>query len=99
MQGNKQLRRMLVADVRSSSGVPAVAAFGGITTQQGTPLIVDTATGNLYVLTTGDVVTHVGIPIPATLPVVTGSRGGNAALASLLTALAGLGLITNSTSA
>lgn len=29
---------------------------------------------------------------------VTGSRGGNAALASLLTALANLGLITNSTS-
>lgn len=32
-------------------------------------------------------------------PTVTGSRGGNAAVASLLTALAGLGLITNSTSA
>jgi len=35
---------------------------------------------------------------PATKPTVTGSRGGNAALASLLTALASLGLITNSTS-
>lgn len=34
-----------------------------------------------------------------TRPTVTGSRGGNAALASLLTALANLGLITNSTSA
>ena len=32
-------------------------------------------------------------------PVVTGSRGGNAALASLLTALATLGLITDSTTA
>lgn len=32
-------------------------------------------------------------------PTVTGSRGGNAALASLLTALASLGLITNSTTA
>lgn len=32
-------------------------------------------------------------------PTVTGSRGGNAALASLLTALAAFGLITNSTSA
>lgn len=32
-------------------------------------------------------------------PAVTGSRSGNAALASLLTALASLGLITNSTSA
>lgn len=36
---------------------------------------------------------------PAAKPTVTGSRGGNAALASLLTALAGLGLITDSTSA
>jgi hypothetical protein len=34
-----------------------------------------------------------------TRPNVTGSRGGNAALASLLTALANLGLITDSTSA
>jgi Fe-S cluster assembly scaffold protein SufB len=34
---------------------------------------------------------------PATKPTVTGSRGGNAALASLLTALAGLGLLTDST--
>ena len=32
-------------------------------------------------------------------PTVTGSRGGNAALASLLTALAGLGLLTDSSSA
>lgn len=36
---------------------------------------------------------------PVAKPTVTGSRGGNAALASLLTALADLGLITNSTSA
>lgn len=35
---------------------------------------------------------------PAAKPTVTGSRGGNAALASLLTALAGLGLLTDSTS-
>jgi|GEM_PF-2319674 len=33
---------------------------------------------------------------PATKPTVTGSRGGNAALASLLTALASLGLLTDS---
>lgn len=37
--------------------------------------------------------------IPVAKPTVTGSRGGNAALASLLTALASMGLITNSTSA
>lgn len=35
---------------------------------------------------------------PQSKPTVTGSRGGNAALASLLTALANLGLITNSSS-
>jgi hypothetical protein len=34
----------------------------------------------------------------AAKPTVTGSRGGNAALASLLTALAGLGLLTDSSS-
>ncbi|WP_369271653.1 hypothetical protein AB5J55_17905 [Streptomyces sp. R11] len=34
-----------------------------------------------------------------TKPVVTGSRGGNAALASLLTALANLGLVTDNTTA
>lgn len=36
---------------------------------------------------------------PAAKPTVTGSRGGNAAVASLLTALAGLGLITDSSTA
>ena len=36
---------------------------------------------------------------PVTRPVAAGSRGGNAALASLLTALANLGLITDSTTA
>lgn len=36
---------------------------------------------------------------PTTKPTVTGSRGGNAALASLLSALATLGLITDSSSA
>jgi len=35
---------------------------------------------------------------PVTKPIVTGSRGGNAAVTSLLTALAGMGLITDSTS-
>jgi hypothetical protein len=34
---------------------------------------------------------------PVAKPTVSGSRGGNAALASLLTALANLGLVTNST--
>lgn len=37
--------------------------------------------------------------VGATKPTITGSRGGNAALASLLTALANLGLIVNSSTA
>ena len=36
---------------------------------------------------------------PSAKPSVTGSRGGNAALASLITALASYGLITNNTTA
>ncbi len=35
---------------------------------------------------------------PTTKPIVTGSRGANAALASLLTSLAGLGLLVDSSS-
>lgn len=50
---------------------------------------------------TFDANTSVGAPsfIPDTVPTVTGSRAGNAALASLLTALAGIGLLTDSTTA
>ena len=36
---------------------------------------------------------------PDTKPAVTGAKGGNAALASLLTALVALGLVTDSTTA
>lgn len=36
---------------------------------------------------------------PATKPTITGSRGGNVALGDLLTALAGLGLINDNTTA
>lgn len=45
--------------------------------------------------------TSVGAPsfIPDSVPTVTGSRSSNAALASLLSALAGLGLLNDSTSA
>lgn len=45
-----------------------------------------------------DVLGFFGVPRVAR-PVVTGSRGGNAALASMLTALASLGLIIDSTTA
>lgn len=54
----------------------------------GIPLWVDSAGGIGFFSAT-----------PVTKPTVTGSRGGNAALASLLTALANLGLVTNSTTA
>ena len=40
-----------------------------------------------------------GSTIPATKPTVTGAKGSNAALASLLTALASYGLVTDSTTA
>lgn len=43
-----------MAEVRSSAGVPAAAAFGGVgAPSPGTPLIVDTNTGDLWVLVAG----------------------------------------------
>ncbi len=40
-----------MAEVRSSAGTPAVAAFGGLgAPSPGTPLIVDSATGKIYAL-------------------------------------------------
>jgi hypothetical protein len=69
-----------------------------------TGVVIDTATLTATDITlTGDVkVTgNVGFNnvTPIAKPTVSGSRGGNAALASLLTALANFGLITNSTTA
>ncbi|UCV26784.1 hypothetical protein [Ferribacterium limneticum] len=70
-----------------------------------------TATGEFAVLTANDFmplnITEVAgeavigffEAAPVAQPTVSGSRGGNAALASLLTALASLGLIVNSTTA
>lgn len=52
---------------------------------------------NGYLSITGNIGFY-GSPVAAK-PTATGSRGGNAALASLLTGLAGLGLITDSTTA
>ena len=60
------------------------------------------ASGSLDIL---GALTHKGSTLgfynttPTTKPTITGSRGGNAALADLLTKLAGLGLLTNSTTA
>jgi hypothetical protein len=66
---------------------------------------VDPGVGNHYLVTTpeGHLSDTIGLafnaatPIPT--PTITGSRAGNAALASLLTALAALGLIIDGTSA
>lgn len=69
----------------TAAGVAGVRVFGN-----GTPLFETSSNSNA-----------IGFfgTAPAVKPNVTGSRGGNAALASLLTSLAGLGLITDGSSA
>lgn len=55
-----------MADVRGASGVPLAAAFGGFGPQTpSTPIYVDLATADLYVLL-GSTVTRVGIPTSVT---------------------------------
>jgi hypothetical protein len=82
------------------------AAFtGGSSLNINSPTLVIDAGSDWYIETAG-VVQIRGTPTglgfyaaaPVAKPTVTGSRGGNAALASLLTALANLGLITDSSS-
>ena len=46
-----------------------------------------------------DIIDNALFPKPTPKPTVTGSRGGNLALASLLTVLETMGLITDSTTA
>lgn len=73
------------------SGVQIKTAQAGATgTADRTPTTIIEALGNKLAFNGAT---------PITKPTVTGSRGGNAALASLLTALATLGLITDSTTA
>lgn len=62
----------------------------------GSPLLITRSSGNA-VFNGGIGVWNTGSP--AAKPAVTGSRGGNVALASLLTALASYGLITDSSTA
>lgn len=46
-----------MADVRAYPGTPPVAAFGGVSSPSpSTPLIVDSTTGDLYVVINGAVV-------------------------------------------
>ena len=68
----------------------------------GTPIAVSRATGQLFLSgglsVTGGLIGFNGSS-PVAKPTITGSRGGNAALASLLMALASYGLVTDSTTA
>ncbi len=49
-----------MTDVRSYSGTPTIVQFGGTASPSpGTPLVVDTATGDLYVAITGDTIKRV----------------------------------------
>ncbi len=80
----------------TSGGINMGADVGGVLTN-----ISFTSDGKVIV---GGTMIHDGSQLgffshaAASKPTVTGSRGGNAALASLLTALAGLGLLTDSSS-
>lgn len=62
----------------------------------GAPLTIARSTGNA---TFGNSISAWNATPPAAKPAVTGSRGGNAAVASLLTALASYGFITDSSTA
>lgn len=53
-----------MADVRSHDGVPTAADFGGTgTPSPGTPLVVDTQTGDLYVSLTGGVTKALSVSV------------------------------------
>jgi hypothetical protein len=89
-----------------------IAVFGGINTVSGAPLLVprgattncslriqSRGTGStLQIQSSSGNIGFFGLAPGVAKQTVTGSRGGNAALASLLTALAAYGLITDSTS-
>lgn len=81
----------------SASVRASIAKTGGVRIGSGAPV------GNSGDLRIDGVLTHAGATsgfnnaTPVAKQTITGSRGGNAALASLLTALATVGLITDST--
>lgn len=88
-----------MADVRAYPGVPTLNSFGGIVTPTpSTPLIVDSTTGDLYVLI-NEVVTKAAIGIGAAAGLTaTGSNQGTAlsltkALNEVTTVSAGTGVI------
>jgi hypothetical protein len=71
---------------QSDQTAPSTPTGGGIQYVEGGAGKFKTSAGNVVIFA------------PSSVPNVTGSRGGNAALASLLTQLASLGLITDGTS-
>jgi len=76
----------------------SIGAQGNLTLADGANIVLNTTTGTKIGTSTAQKLAFFN-STPIVKPTVTGSRGGNAALASLLTELANLGLITNSTTA
>ena len=85
---NRQLAMTMQTDIYGSFGFKAAIAgqIFGLGTVSGTDTVIKIRNDDIGFFGT----------FPSAKPTVTGSKGGNAALASLLTALAGLGLITDS---
>ena len=62
-----------MAEVRASSGVPVIGAFAGLGAPTVcAPVVVDSVTGDIYTLKTGDVVVRISAP-PASQPYAPGS--------------------------
>lgn len=89
------------AENPTASGGNAQVIPGAGPAGNGSAQLCDTMYGKGVEVTDDGTNTKIGFfaAAPVAKPVVTGSRGGNAALTSMLTALANLGLITNSTTA
>ncbi|RQV06934.1 hypothetical protein DF047_17090 [Burkholderia cenocepacia] len=86
--------------VRDTSANLIINLYNSSGTLVGQPLVIEPSQG-VATLSKASIsgVGFFGAGVSTTRPTVTGSRGGNAAVASILNALATLGLITDSTSA
>lgn len=80
-----------------ATGTSQQLQFGSVNADGSVSSAWFTAAANGITITPG--IGIFGSPAPAARPSVTGSRGGNAALASLITALVSYGLITDNTTA
>lgn len=92
--------------IRLEAGFGEANVMGNASDSFGAPVVVsdnrNTKTGTIMGRGTLQMSGGIGVygaQPPASRPVVTGSRGGNAAVASLVTQLAALGLVTDFTSA